>query len=305
MATRRQTGPSVPPIVGIATGIVAVSSASIFIRYAQREAPSLVIAATRLALASLILAPIAWARYRAEYRCLTRLDAWLLVFSGVFLALHFATWISSLEYTSIASSTVLVSTSPLFVAVASWLLLREKVGRAVILGLIVALVGSVIIGLSDAGKAGGGTRNALLGDVLAFAGAVTVAGYLLIGRRVRAQLSLVPYIAAVYGTAAVVMLGLVGLARQTFAGYTPATYGWLLLLALVPQLIGHSSFNWALAHLPATFVSVATLGEPIGSTLLAYIILGEAPGLVKLMGAVLILVGIAVASQNPSAPANS
>jgi drug/metabolite transporter (DMT)-like permease len=167
------------------------------------------------------------------------------------------------------------------------------------------LVGSVIIGLSDAGKAGGGMRNALLGDVLAFAGAVTVAGYLLIGRRVRAKLSLVPYIAAVYGAAAVVMLGLVGLARQTFAGYTPATYGWLLLLALVPQLIGHSSFNWALAHLPATFVSVATLGEPIGSTSLAYIILGEAPTPVKLMGAVLILVGIAVASQSPPAPANS
>jgi len=301
MATR----PPVPPIVGIATGIAAVSSASIFIRYAQREAPSLVIAAARLALASLILAPIAWARYRAEYRRLTRLDEWLVVLSGVFLALHFATWISSLEYTTVASSTVLVSTSPLFVAVASWLLLREKIGRAVIVGLVVALVGSIIIGLSDAGKAGGGTRNALLGDVLAFAGAVTVAGYLLIGRRVRAKLSLVPYIAAVYGTAAVVMLGLVGLARQTLAGYTPATYGWLLLLALVPQLIGHSSFNWALAHLPATFVSVATLGEPIGSTFLAYIILGEAPGLVKLMGAMLILVGIAVASQNPLASANS
>lgn len=305
MAIRPHDRPSVPPIVGIATGIAAVSSASIFIRYAQREAPSLVIAAARLTLASLILAPIAWARYRAEYRRLTRLDGWLVVFSGVFLALHFATWISSLEYTTIASSTVLVSTSPLFVAVASWLLLREKVGRAVIVGLVVALVGSVIIGLSDAGKAGSTLRNALLGDVLAFAGAVAVAGYLLIGRRVRAKLSLVPYIAAVYGTAAVVMLALVGLARQTFTGYTPATYGWLLLLALVPQLIGHSSFNWALAHLPATFVSVATLGEPIGSTLLAYIILGEAPGLVKLMGAVLILVGIAVASHNPSAPANS
>ncbi len=301
MATR----PPLPPIVGIATGIAAVSSASIFIRYAQREAPSLVIAAARLALASLILAPIAWARYRAEYRRLTRLDGWLVVLSGVFLALHFATWISSLEYTTVASSTVLVSTSPLFVAIASWLLLREKIGRAVIVGLVVALVGSVIIGLSDAGKAGGGTRNALLGDALAFAGAVTVAGYLLIGRRLRAKLSLVPYIAAVYGTAAGVMLGLVGLARQTFAGYTPATYGWLLLLALVPQLIGHSSFNWALAHLPATFVSVATLGEPIGSTFLAYIILGEAPALVKLMGAMLILVGIAVASQNPLAPANS
>jgi drug/metabolite transporter (DMT)-like permease len=305
MATRPHDRPSVPPFLGIVTGIAAVSSASIFIRYAQREAPSLVIAAARLTLASLILAPMALARYRPEYRRLTRLDGGLAILSGFFLALHFAAWISSLEYTTVASSTVLVSTSPLFVAIASWLLLRENIGPAVIVGLVVVLVGSVIIGLSDAGKAGSTLRNALLGDVLAFAGAITVAGYLLVGRRLRAKLSLVPYIAVVYGTAAVVMLGLVGFARQTFASYSPATYGWLLLLALVPQLIGHSSFNWALAHLPATYVSVATLGEPIGSTILAYFILRETPTPIKIMGAVMILVGIVIASQNQSAEANS
>lgn len=294
-ATLLQTRPPVPPIVGIVTGITAVSSAAIFIRYAQREAPSLAIAAARLTLASLVLAPIAWIRYRHEYRQLTRLDGGLAILSGIFLALHFATWVSSLEYTTVASSTVLVSISPLFVAVASWLFLREKIGQAVIVGLAVALIGSAIIGLSDRG---GTLRNALLGDVLAFAGAVTVAGYLLIGRRLRAKLSLVPYVAAVYGTAAVVTLVMVGLARQTLFGYSPPTYGWLLLLALVPQLIGHSSFNWALAHLPATYVSVATLGEPIGSTILAYIILGEAPTPIKITGAVTILVGIVIASQN-------
>ena len=302
MTTRPHGRPSVPPLLGIVTGIAAVSSAAIFIRYAQREAPSLVIAAARLTLASLILAPIAWIRYRHEYGRLTRLDGGLAILSGIFLALHFATWISSLEYTTVASSTVLVSLSPLFVAVASWLFLREKIGRAVIVGLAVALIGSAIIGLSDRG---GALRNALLGDALAFAGAVTVAGYLLIGRRLRARLSLVPYVAVVYGTAAVVMLVMVRLARQTVVGYLPATYGWLLLLALVPQLIGHSSFNWALAHLPATYVSLATLGEPIGSTILAYILLGEVPTPIKIMGAVMILVGILIASQSQSAEANS
>jgi drug/metabolite transporter (DMT)-like permease len=171
--------PSIPPIVGIAAGIAAVSSASILIRFAQREAPSLVIAAARLTLASLILAPMAWTRYRSEYRQLTRADGRLAIFSGIFLALHFAAWISSLEYTTVASSTVLVSTSPLFVAIAAWLLLRERIGGAVMAGLGVALIGSVIIGLSDRS---GAMHNALLGDVLAFAGAVTVAGYLLIGR---------------------------------------------------------------------------------------------------------------------------
>ena len=136
MTTLSHDRSSVPPLVGIVTGIAAVSSASIFIRYAQREAPSLVIAAARLMLASLVLAPIAWARYRHEYDRLTHLDGGLAILSGFFLALHFATWISSLEYTTVASSTVLVSTSPLFVAVASWLFLREKIGRAVIMGQI-------------------------------------------------------------------------------------------------------------------------------------------------------------------------
>jgi len=286
--------PSVPPIVGIIIGIAAVSSASIFIRFAQREAPSLVIAAARLTLASLILVPLALTRYRHEYRRLTRRDAWLAVFSGIFLALHFATWISSLEYTTVASSTVLVSTSPLFVAIASWLFLREKIGPAVIAGLGVALAGSAVIGLSDRS---GAMRNALLGDVLAFAGAITVAGYLLIGRRLRAKLSLIPYIAAVYGTAAVVMLAMVLVTRERVVGYSPDIYVWFLLLALVPQLLGHSAFNWALAHLPATFVAVATLGEPIGSTILAYIILGEMPTPIKIVGAALILVGIVVVSK--------
>jgi drug/metabolite transporter (DMT)-like permease len=284
-------------------GLAAASSASILIRFAQREAPSLVIAAARLVIASAILAPIAGTRYRAEYNRLTRRDGALASLSGVLLALHFATWISSLEYTTVASSTVLVSMSPLFVAMASWLFLRERIGRGVILGLVIALAGSAIIGLSDADQASHAARHALLGDALAVVGAVTVAGYLLIGRRLRAKLSLVPYITIVYGTAAVALVALALAARQTFAGYSSITWLWFLLLALGPQLLGHSAFNWALAHLPATFVSIATLGEPIGSTLLAYLILGEAPTPVKLAGAAMILIGIVIATQNQSRPA--
>jgi len=284
----------VPPLLGIVVGIAAVSSASILIRFAQREAPSLVIATARLTLASLILAPLALTRYRAEYRQLTRADGWLAVFSGIFLALHFATWISSLEYTTVASSVVLVSASPLFVAIASWLFLREKAGRPVILGLGVALAGGVIVGLTDRG---GVMRNALLGDVLALGGALAVTGYWIIGRRLRARLSLVPYIAIVYGTAAVTLVLMTGVAQQTLVGYSPSVYLCFLLLALGPQLLGHSSFNWALAHLPATFVSVATLGEPIGSTILAYLILRETPTPLKIVGAALILVGIIIVSH--------
>jgi drug/metabolite transporter (DMT)-like permease len=302
MTTRRHDRPSIPPIAGVVVGLAAASSASIMIRFAQRDAPSLVIAAGRLVIASLILAPVAWARYRDEYKKLAPGDGWLALLSGVLLALHFATWISSLEYTTVASSTVLVSTSPLFVAVASWLLLREKIGRAVFIGLTVALIGSVIIGISDAGatSAAHAARHPLLGDALAVTGAVAVAGYLLIGRRLRARLAVVPYIAVVYSVAALVLIVMAAVARQSFTGYSPATYGWIIALALGPQLLGHSAFNWALAHLPATFVSIATLGEPIGSALLAYVIFGEAPTPVKLIGAAMILAGIVVASQTDS-----
>jgi drug/metabolite transporter (DMT)-like permease len=302
MTTRVHDRPSVPPIAGIIVGLAAASSASIMIRFAQREAPSLVIAAVRLMIASLILVPVAWTRYRDEYKKLARSDGWLAILSGILLALHFATWISSLEYTTVASSTVLVSTSPLFVGAASWLLLREKIGRAVVIGLMVALIGSVIIGLSDAGATSAvrAARNPLLGDGLAVTGAVAVAGYLLIGRRLRAKLAVVPYIAGVYSVAAVALIVMATVARQSFTGYSPATYGWIIALALGPQLLGHSAFNWALAHLPATFVSVATLGEPIGSALLAYVIFGEAPTPVKMMGAVMILAGIVIASQKAS-----
>jgi len=291
----RHHHPSIAPIVGILIGLAAVSSASILIRFAQHQAPSLVIAAARLTLASCILAPLTLIRYRVEYRRLTRQDWWLAALSGVCLALHFATWISSLEYTTVASSVVLVSTSPLFVAVASWLLLHERIERTVTAGLVVAVIGGAIIGLSDTG---GQARNALLGDLLALSGAVAVAGYWLIGRKLRAKLPVVPYIAIVYGTAAVTLVLMAGAAGQTFIGYSSITYLCFLLLALGPQLVGHSSFNWALAHLPTTFVAVTTLGEPIGSTILAYIILGEVPAPIKIVGAILILSGILIASRN-------
>jgi len=281
-------------------GITAVSSASILIRSAQTGAPSLVIAAYRLAIASLVIAPLALWRNRSELRKLQTRD-WLLAgASGAFLALHFASWVTSLEYTSVASSVVLDATSPLWVALGSWLLLRERLTRQVVSGLIVAIAGALIIGLGDMIQA---SRSApLLGNSLALVGALMVTGYWLIGRRVRSTLSLTPYMAITTGTAAIVLLIMVGGAHQSLVGYDPLVYTWLVLLALGPQLIGHSSFNWALARLPAVFVAVATLGEPIGATVLAYVLLGETPTVIRLLGAALVLVGIAVTlGSQPSA----
>ena len=291
----------------IVIAVLAVSTASIFIRFAQREAPSLAIAALRLTVASLILAPVALTRYRNELRNLTRSDLLLGLLSGIFLAIHFATWISSLEYTSVASSVVLVSTGPLWVALLSPIFLKEALTRPVLVGMMLALLGGTVIGLSDSCQIGNDLicppfsqfvrGKAFLGNFLALAGAWTVAGYLMVGRRLRTGMSLVPYIFVVYGNAAIVLLICMIAAGQRPSGYSPMLYLWILLLALVPQLIGHSTYNWALRYLPAALVSITTLGEPVGSAVLAYFILRETPTLLTILGGVLILAGIYLASR--------
>ncbi len=290
--------------LGLLAGIAAASTAAIFIRFAQAEgAPSIVIATARLTIASLILAPFALTRYWSELRQMSRREWILGLLSGVFLALHFAAWISSLEYTSVASSVVLVSTTPLWVAIFAPLLLRERLGIYAGVGLCLAMVGGVIVGLADVCSWQSGSLvcpalqtffagKAFLGDFLALAGAWMAAGYMLVGRKLRAKMDLVPYIFVVYGMAAVVLIVIMLGARESLKGLPPLAYLWFALLALVPQLFGHSIFNWALKYLPASFVSVTLLGEPVGSTILAYFIFQEQPGWIKIGGAVLILAGI-------------
>lgn len=288
--------------------ILAVSTASIFIRFAQTDgAPSLVIAALRLTFAALLLAPIALTCHRTELQDLTRNQFTLGVVSGLFLAVHFATWISSLEYTSVASSVVFVSTGPLWVALLSPMLLNEKLTRAAIVGLGLAILGGAVVGLSDACVIQNGLQCPQLGQVLqgraawgnflALAGAWAVTGYLIIGRKLRAGMSLIPYIFLVYGMAAAALIVIMLAAGHSPFGYAPRTYGWIFLLAAVPQLIGHSTYNWLLKYLSATLVSVATLAEPIGSATLAYFFLQETPTIAVVSGGVLILLGIYLASR--------
>lgn len=293
--------PPLHPLLAIAFGILAVSTASIFIRYAQQDAPSLVIAAARLTFASLFLAPVALGRQREELAGLTRGQVGLGLLSGFFLALHFASWISSLEFTTVVSSVVFVTTTPLWVALLAPFTLRERLGRPALAGMGLALGGGLFIALTDAGSGGSGS-NPLLGDLLAVGGALAAAAYVLIGRRLRGRdaarpMSLVAYIFVVYGMAALVLIAFMLAARQTPLGYPPMTYLWLVLLALIPQLLGHSTFNWALRYLSAAYVSITLLGEPIGSTILAYFLLHEVPSLPKLLGAALILGGIFIASR--------
>jgi len=288
--------------------ILAVSTASLFIRFAQAEGtPSLVIAAVRLTIAALILAPVAFIRHRAELSSLTRRDLILGIVSGTFLAIHFATWISSLEYTSVASSVVFVSTGPLWVAIFSPLLLDERLTRIAIIGLALALIGGTVIALADACTWNNSLHcpqlgqvlqgRAMWGNFLALCGALAVSGYLIIGRKVRAKMSLIPYIFLVYGISAVVLNIFMFASKQSPLGYSATAYGWIFLLAVIPQLIGHSLFNWLLKYLSATMVSVTTLSEPIGSAILAFIFLKETPALAVIGGGVLILIGIYLTSK--------
>jgi len=295
--------PPLPVFLVLLFGILAVSTASIFIRYAQADAPSLVIAAYRLTLASLVLTPIALPRRLGELRRLTRKEAGLALGSGLFLAIHFATWITSLQYTSVLSSLVFVQTSPIWVALAAPLFLNESLGRHAVAGLVLAVLGGLVVSIGDvcavrglsiscADGLSGVESRAGLGNFLALAGAWGSAGYLIIGRRLRSRLSLVGYIYIVYSSAAVFLMLAMLAFGQSPSGYAPQTYLWFLLLALVPQLLGHSSFNWALGYLPASFVAVTLLGEPIGSAVLAGILLKEVPTSVTIAGAGLILAGI-------------
>ncbi len=297
---------NLPPLLVLALGIFAVSTSATFIRLAQREASSIVLAAYRLTFASLILLPFAWQK-RAELRALSRKQVALVLLSGAFLAVHFALWITSLAYTTVASSVVLVTTTPLWVGLFSPLVLKEKLNPRLWAGLLIALAGSMLVGGSEACRLDGAglacphlngffQGKVFWGNILALAGAFMAAGYLLVGRKLRPSLSLVSYISTVYSTAAVLLAVVAVLSGRPVSGFSAPTYLWFLLLALLPQLLGHTSYNYALGYLPAAFVSVAVLAEPIGSSLLAVLVLRELPTLPEVIGGAVILAGIGIAT---------
>jgi len=289
---------AVPPSVYIVLllGIAAVSLAAIFIRYAQLEGvPSFVIAAGRLSVAALLLTPFALARYGGLLRRLTRRDLLLGVGAGFMLAIHFATWIASLEYTSVLISVVFVTTNVLWVALLEVIVLRVRLGRVMLIALAIAFVGGLLIGLSGGGDESAGSQP-ILGAGLALAGAITFALYLVIGRNLRAKLPLLPYIWVVYGIAALFLLVLVGITKTPVTGYSASGYLWIVVMALVPQLIGHTSFNYALKYFPATLVGIITQAEPIGAALAAFFLFSQLPTEAQIFGSGLILLGVIVAS---------
>ncbi|MEE4195319.1 MAG: DMT family transporter [Anaerolineae bacterium] len=302
---------SFPPSAVLLIGILAASTASIFIRFAQAEAPSISIAAYRLSIAVLLLTPFVLIRHGKEVKQLQRRQLPVMLLAGLFLALHFGAWISSLEYTSIASSVVLVTTTPLWVALISTLFLREKLTQPIVIGLIIAMLGGVAVGAAESCAITSGQfvcdfnreglqNRTMIGNSLALFGAWMMAAYLVVGRKTRQSMPTMVYVYIVYAFAALFLLLLCLVTAQPLIGFSNRFYLWVLLLALFPQIIGHTSYNWALGYLPTTFVSIALLGEPIGTILLSFLLLNESPAFLESLGAILLLIGIYLASRGSS-----
>ncbi len=283
--------PRINPYAVICVGVLAVSFGSIFVRLA--DAPALTIAAYRVGIASLLLAPVGLWREGQSLRRLRRHDLLLALLTGFFLALHFATWVSSLDYTSVASSVVLVNTNPLWVGLVAPLITGERVSRVMAVGIVISVIGGVIIGVGDFGLA----PEQALGDILALSGAIMAALYILMGRNLRRRMSLLSYVVIVYSAAALLLVLFALVTRQPFSGFSQQTWALFLLMALIPQILGHSSYNWALGYLSASFIAVSLLGEPIAATIMAYLLLGEGLTTAKVIGGTLILAGIYVTAR--------
>lgn len=274
------------PYLILAIGVISVSFAAVFIRLA--EAPPLVIATYRLVIASFVLVPFTFAREGGLPKRLSKSDILLILLSSIFIALHFALWITSLSYTSIASSVVIVTSHPLFVAIISYFLWRERLNKKAILGIIIALGGVVLINY-------GGfvvSSRAIFGDLLALLAAISMGVYLIIGRQLKNRIDILPYLATIYTSAAAILLLVTVFSGYSLFGYSGTTYAMFFLLAIIPQLIGHSSLNLAVRLMPVTLVSVGILGEPIIAIALGYIILGEGITITEILGSLLTLGGI-------------
>jgi drug/metabolite transporter (DMT)-like permease len=280
-------------------GVLAISTASILIRLANISADSsglgfsLVLAASRLTLSAIIILP-AWPKLLRQN---LQPEAWLYASgAGLCLALHFALWITSLSYTSIAASTALVTTNPVWVALLSWFWFGEKLSKVSAVGIAIALLGGMTIALVSAGDTNVGS-NPILGDFLALAGSWTVSMYLLLGREAQQRgLGIGGYIAIAYTVAAIVLLPLPLVFNTSYTGYPHIVYFYILLTAIVPQLIGHTIFNWVVAQISPTLVTLAILFEPVGASGLGYLILGEVPAPTVLAGAAVLLLGVATAT---------
>jgi drug/metabolite transporter (DMT)-like permease len=280
------TKPWINPYLAILVGVFAVSFSAIFVRLCT--APPLIIAAYRLIFTFFILAPFTLSGGALALRGMTARQVLLSGASGIFLALHFVTWFTSLKYTSIASSVVLVTTQPLFVVLGSFLFFRERVPRKALYGGLLAFTGSMVIGATDFQLGG----RAFIGDLFALFAAVMVSGYLLLGRKLRGNVGLTGYTFVTYGVSSVTLAAAALVCGLPFYPYPGRDWLLFAALALVCTVLGHTVFNWVLRYVQASVVSVSVLGEPLGAILWAAIFFGENPTPRQAIGGGLIFAGL-------------
>ncbi len=276
----------------LAAGLTSFAFSPILIRYAT-EVPPLSLAVWRTIFAVLMLAPFSIRVFGAEVRRFSVRDIRLIVLAGVMLALHFVVWISSLYQTSVASASVLVSLSPIFLAILGLLILKEKLARSTVVAIILAVVGSVLIGIGDRGIPGPEGGSPLLGNAMATGAAFFVSCYLLVGRVMRQRASWIAYVFCMYTVVAVVVLAIALIAGVPLLGLPLHIYVLCSLMALGPQIIGHGSFNYALKYFPAALLGLLSLTEPVGGSVLAYFLFGEIPTVLGFVGMVIVLLAVA------------
>jgi len=283
-----QTGETSRACFAIATAMVSVSFASIFIEWS--ESPPFVIAAYRLAFACALLLPfLLWTGGLAKIRAFDKREVLLVIVSGVALTVHFELWIVSLGLTLVSTSVILVTSHPIFVASIQHFLLKERVKRTAAVGIVIAFCGVAIIAVTDWDEG----EQTLLGDALAFLGGICAGVYFLSGRLARQSLDVVPYAFSVYGLSTILLFLSAAVAGNTLVVVDGRELVLFIALALVPTIFGHTMFNYALKKLPAHIISTSVLGEPVGASILAYLLLpGEVPGAWIIVGGSFVVLGL-------------
>lgn len=279
--------PPLPVPLLMVVGIVAISFSAIFIKWSQ--APASVQGMYRLFFTSLLMLPFA-GKYGGALKALKKGDWLMLAASGIMLALHFLLWMDSLSYTSVASSTMIMALEPAFIMIGSAILFRERYPAAAVAGLLLAIAGTAFIGWGDFGL----SADHIKGDLLSLGGTFAVAVHLMIGKRLVARMPAYLYSLGVFLVAAVAFAAYNAVSGISFVAYPPREWGIFVLLAIIPTVFGHILFNWLLQYTSATTVSMNILGEPVGASILAYMLLGERLGSAQWIGGLIVLGGLGV-----------
>jgi len=285
-------------------GLASISVSAIIIRWASADAPGEALAVWRTVFASLLVLPFALVKSRAEIRSFSTRESILIAIAGIFLGLHFVFWIGSLYHTTVASASVLVSLSPIFLALIGFFVLKERPTNGEIIAIVVATAGTILLGWADVQNQSQTATNPIVGNSMALFAAVLVSVYLLIGRVVRQTRSWLAYVAPLYLATAITTLAVAYFKGIPLLGYSWDVYGLCLAMAVVPQLLGHGSLNYVVRFFPAATIGLASLFEPVGASLLAFAFFGESPSVLGSFAILVILISVSLAMRAPETTAS-